>query len=392
MTLSVRPKPYQLPTYSLTGDLIAFLRCGLQYRYSRIGRLPPSRPVQLWFGEFIHGVLEEAYRRHQDLKTKGKPALPPWPNPMLADIMKLIVDRLAARGLIAWDPVLKRIGAERAEVAIQELGPHLFPLISEAEVRLSGARILPAIPSSLQFRTADRYEMAGIVDVLTEIQFNDPKLANNPLIRLILPHLPAAPPATFEVIVDYKGMRRPPSKGSDATGLWTQYEWQVLTYAELRKHQSGSKPVVAGALIYINELSPTRGDLERLKKEVVAGTTDMMPPAGTSDDKAIRGWNTKGPLIKLSWNYRLSRAIRVIPVTPAGIQTAAQGFDKVVQEIEICRGKEVHGASVLSSWTRNPSEEGTCVVCDSRTYCPDYQTKYAAQHNEKQPRLPGIKD
>lgn len=389
MTLSIRPRVYSLPSYSLTGDLIGFLRCGLQYRYSRLGKLPPSRPVQLWFGEFIHGVLEEAYRRYRDLKLQGKPALPPWPPELLEEIRKLIVDRLAARGLVAWDPDLKKLGFTRADVAVQELGPHLFPIIAEAEVRLSGARHLPEIPEDLKFRSADRYEMAGVVDVLTEVQFADPNLLTNPLIRLILPHLPGKPPASFEVIVDYKGMRRPACKDGKGTGLWTQYEWQVLTYAELRRLQAGAKPVIAGVLVYINELHPTRSDMEHLKREVVGGATDVMPPAGSPDDKAIRSWTSKSPLPALSWEYRLSRAIRVVPVTKDAVSAAVKGFDAVVQQIETCLGKEKNGTKVLKAWTRNSSDEGSCVVCDSRTYCPDYQKHYAETHGEKMPKLPG---
>lgn len=391
MTLSIRPKVYRLPSYSLTGDLLGFLRCGLQYRYSRIGKLPSSRPVQLWFGEFIHGVMEEAYRRYRDFMAKGKPALPPWPPTLLDEVRNLIEQRLAAQGLIAWDPDLKKLGRDRAEVAIQELGPHLFPIIAEAEVRLSGARKLPLIPPHLQFRTADRYEMAGIVDVLTQVQLGDPNLSGNALIQMILPHLPGNSLPEFEVIVDYKGMRRPPSKGGGGTALWTQYAWQVLTYADLRRHQAGAKPVVAGVLVYINELMPTRSDLQHLKKEIVAGTTDVLPLAGSPDDKAIRSWNTKGPLVSLSWDYRLSRAIRVVPVGDTATQAAVQGFDDVVQDIETCLGAETHGGTVLKSWKRNPADESSCVVCDSRTYCPDYQQLYAAAHGEKLPKLPGQK-
>ena len=65
MPLSVRRKRYVIREYSVMGDLLAYLTCGLQYRYHNKGSLPPSTPVQLWFGEFTHGVMEEAYPRWQ---------------------------------------------------------------------------------------------------------------------------------------------------------------------------------------------------------------------------------------------------------------------------------------------------------------------------------------
>jgi hypothetical protein len=62
-----------------------------------------------------------------------------------------------------------------------------------------------------------------------------------------------------------------------------------------------------------------------------------------------------------------------------------------VERIETCRGQEVHGTPVLTAWEKNSTDEGTCVICDYRTYCPTYQTQYATQHGDTQPRLPGVK-
>jgi hypothetical protein len=263
MTLSVRPKVYSLPAYSLTGDLLGFLRCGLQYRYQRIGKLPASRPVQQWFGEFIHGVLEEAFRRYRDSVLRGTPTLPPWPPEELDDIRELIKVRLGSRGLYAWSPDLEELGDDRATTVVQELGRHLFPLIHRAEVRLTGARLLPTIPGDLQFRVADRYEMVGIVDVVTHVQLSDPSFSANPIVGNLRAGLSSALPSEFEVIIDYKGMRRPPVPKPGAKGsLWTQYEWQIQTYGELRRKQPDSLGVAAGVLLYVNELHPSRSDLE----------------------------------------------------------------------------------------------------------------------------------
>lgn len=106
MPLSVRPPINTLPSYSLTGDLLGFLRCGLQYRYTRVGNLPPSHPVQLWFGQFIHAVLEESYRQVKEAKSN----IPPWPQDKLDGIMDRIDRRLAARNIRCWDDESEQLG------------------------------------------------------------------------------------------------------------------------------------------------------------------------------------------------------------------------------------------------------------------------------------------
>lgn len=393
MPLSVRPKIYSLPSYSLTGDLLGYLRCGLQYRYTRIGQLPSTRPVQLWFGQFIHGVLEEAYRRYKESMAAGSPSLPPWDQTTREEIRTLIKDRLAAQGLFPWSADLEQLGDARADVAIQELAPHLFPIIHRAEIRLTGARLLPPIQSQLQFREADRYEMVGVIDVVTHIQLCDPTLVSNPIVQAIIPKLPKHLPPAFEVILDYKGMRRPPftQATSGAPGLWEQYAWQLQTYGHLRRQQADALPVAAGVLIYLNELLPTRGDLERLKREITAGTSDVIPAAGSEAEQRLRSWNPRQDPPTLPLDFRLARALRVLPITADSIMDALYRFDAVVQHIETCRGREVHGTLIRDAWERNASDESTCTVCDSRTFCPDYLATYAHKTGEMQPRLPAVR-
>jgi len=391
MTLSTRPKPYSLPAYSLTGDLMGFLRCGLQYRYTRIGRLPPSKPIQLWFGEFIHGALEEAFRRYRETVMAGRPNPPPWAAAAVVDICDLIKRRLAARGLRPWDAELEVLGDRRATVAIQEMGPHLFPLIHRAEVRLYGARMLPAVEDRFQFREADRYEMVGVLDVVTHVELEDPALASNFIVRHLKSGLGPGLPKKFEIIIDYKGMRRPGNFAMGTGSLWEQYEWQIQTYAELRRKQADALPVVAGALLYVNELVPTSGDLEELKREARDGMTDVAPIAGSEAHRQLAAWSPGKSPPALPLEFRLQRALRVVPVSKSSIEKALSQFDDVVKRIETCRGREYYGIGVLDAWERNPGEEQTCVVCDSRTYCPDYQKRYASRHGERKPRVPAVK-
>jgi hypothetical protein len=145
---------------------LGFLQCGLQYRYPCIGKLPSTRPVQAWFGQFIHGVLEEVYRRYEVSRQEETLQLPPLLEETITDICDLIQTRLAAQQLFPWGEDLEVLGRLRARVAINELGRELFPLIAKAEVRLTGARPLPLeqIPTQYRFREANRYEVQGVAE------------------------------------------------------------------------------------------------------------------------------------------------------------------------------------------------------------------------------------
>ena len=379
MPLSVRPPVHTLPSYSLTSDLLGFLRCGLQYRYSRIGNLPPSHPVQLWFGQFIHAVLEESYRQVKE----GKMTLPPWSDEDLKGIMDRIDRRLAARNIRCWDEDSEILGRRRATAAVNELGPLLFPLINQAEVRVRGARKLPDEVKGVVTRDIERYEMLGVIDVVTQVELFGPKFRGNKLLELIVEELPEDPPAEFEVIVDYKGMKRPDlaEKGTSHADI---YEWQVHTYANLRQSLS-TKKVIAGVLVYLNELVPTKTDFRLLQQALSARTKGViLPEAGSLDEKLLREWKSKDEIPMLSLDFRLKRAIRGIPISDASIAKSLKQFDDTVGRIEICLAEEAKTGCVISSWEKNADHEPTCEACDSRTFCPEFD-------GLKEPRLPGYR-
>jgi len=376
MQLSKRKEVFILPSYSLTGDLVGFERCGLQYRYTRVASLPSTRPVQMWFGQFIHGVMEEAFRRYRESIKAGWEDIPPWANAVMDSICDGVMKRLAAEGLYPWDRRLEKQSRDRAKVMVNELGPDLLPLIEKAEVRLTGSRALPTakISPRHQWRTADRYELVGVVDVITDLILRDASLQNNRLVRAILDVVKGRLPDEFEVIIDYKGMRRPPVKSKGKANLGNLYEWQLQTYAHLREAQEDAKPVKGGVIIYVNELLPFRRDIDLLADEIRTGETDEMPAKGSADAKTLKAWRKRSrkPLPKLSAEYRLRRALRIVTVTATSKRGSLRAFDDVVAKVETCHGKERLGKSLLLAWDKNPADRSTCEACDVRTFCPAY--------------------
>jgi hypothetical protein len=334
----------------------------------------------MWYGQFIHAVLEESYRQVKE----GKQPAPPWSQTELDDIMDRIDRRLSARNIQCWDDESEKLGRLRATAAVNELGPLLFPLINQAEVRVRGARKLPASLKGIVTRNIERYEMLGVIDVVTHVELFSKKFRNNTVLELVVEALPSDPPEEFEVIVDYKGMKRPEEKGS---GLWDIYEWQVHTYASLRKTLT-SKPIIAGVLVYLNELVPTKTDflnLRRACREKAKGV--LLPTPGSVDEKTLLTWKpgAKGdepPLLSL--DFRLKRALRIIPITDMSVADSLKQFDDTVERIEKCIAAEARTGKVLSSWEKNATHDPTCEACDSKTYCPEFK-------KENAPRLPGYK-
>lgn len=385
MPLERKREPTIIPNYSLTGDLLSFLHCGLQYRYHNGSSLPPSRPVQLWFGEFIHGVMETAYRLWSSSLTP--PAFPwpctvtPWPNdppPVpsqqqlatrpshdVGRIGDIVQETLRSQGKNPRSRAARYSAYRRAESAVNEIAPHLFPLVASAEERVIGTRDVPSsgTGAGAHLRAA-QYELHGVIDVLTDVQLNNVS-AGNVFRDAIIAGCPQLPPH-FEVVVDYKGARRP----ATSHPFWAQAEWQVQTYAWLRMRQPNSLPVAAGVLVYVNELAPVSDALQKLQREVQQGSTDVAPIHGSQDAYSLSLWQPGRAIPNFSQPFRMERAIRVIPITPQSLANATSQFDQVVLQIEQCVTAEAAAGTIRNYW--NPGGDAdTCVACDFRHFCPN---------------------
>ncbi|MCK9151804.1 PD-(D/E)XK nuclease family protein [Methanobacterium alcaliphilum] len=384
MYLSKRSKPFVIPEYSLTGDLLTYLSCGLKYRYHNKGSLPPSKPVQLWFGEFIHSVLEEAYLVWRD---NGKKSFPWDWNDNIREIEIEIYRRLLGKGLspplnlfCPHDETVesqglcsnnkhphKLIASKRVEASINTWGPHLFPLIDEAEIKLKGTR---NIPNHLEkISRSPYYGIKGVADVISSVNINKIPPGNLILSHInqnedVLKILDTLNTPEYEIIIDYKGMSRPASDSDSCL----HHEWQILTYAWLRSKQPNAKKITAGIIFYINELIPSLENFIELKEDVLNEKTDVEPRG--FDLKAIKNWKKSESIPELSGQFKEKRSIRIIPITEDRIKESLNKFDEVVGEIEMCVYMESNNRGINSSWRYNPIERN-CTVCDFKTYCPN---------------------
>ena len=404
MKLPSKSKPYMIPEYSLTGDLLSFLTCNLQYRYQNKGTLPPSKPVQRWFGEFIHGVMEEAFIQWKHENTQF-----PWDwKQDIRPIEELIDLRLQVRGLYPYDEDLffsildqpdknmtiddlnehdhQKLASARAERAINIWGKHLFPLIDSSEILIKGVRKMPDYDEHRS--RSNYYGINGVVDVLTSMKINKNLKQSNldNFNNRIIEFLKKDPEfqkrvsqyeegEDYEIIIDYKGMKRPPVKTNDpkVEDKWETHKQQILTYSWLRSKQEDSKPIVAGIIFYLNELVPSKEDLAMIKEELRDGLTDV-GYYYEKDMKAIEKWQEEDKAPELSDNFKIERSIRIINVDEKEQDRALKKFDSVVSDIEESLIKEMNGCKIQDAWKAD-SDERTCSACDFRTFCKNNSVK-----------------
>lgn len=384
MQLEIRPPEQIVPSYSMTGDLLSYRRCEMQYRYYNRSELPPSRPVQYWFGEMVHGTLEMAYRHWRDTLDAGQQPSPfPWPctkrewqqdsptpNWVDHDIGKFahaVEESLKQRGKIARSNNARNAAYRRVEAAVNSIGDHLFPLITATESKVIATRDLPNTSQSIR---TDKYEIHGTVDVLASINLSQAP-GCNPIRQMIYEACPNLN-GRYEVVVDYKGSRRPKMDEP----YWDEGNWQVQTYAWLREMQGESNlPVAVGILIYINELLPEGEEIRQLRRAQESGKTDIIPPVGSKDEQLIRLWQPGTETSQISLGFRLKRAIRVIPISKESIQKSLNEFDNTVCSIETNVARETNGAQLPSAWRPTCQDEGTCNACDFRWACPSPAAK-----------------
>jgi len=258
------------------------------------------------------------------------------------------------------------IASQRAEAAINTWGPHLFPLVDESEVRLKGIRDMPNYRDGVS--RCNYYGVSGIVDVLSSVS-----LQGAPPGNLILHHLhqgsaqvqqaiASLASSEYEIIIDYKGMRRPATNDP----VWQHHEWQILTYAWLRSQQPQAKNVAAGIVFYLNELVLSVEDSKELQNDVMNDSTDIMPLE--LDLETIQNWRSNTAPPSLSRPFKEQRSIRIISVDEAQVRNSLQEFDGVVATIEGRVLSEMMGSSIAQSWHPNPDERN-CTVCDFKTFC-----------------------
>lgn len=402
MQLPSRDLPFEVPKYSLTGDVLAFQRCGLQYRYYNRSSLPPSRPVQLWTGEFVHGMMEEMYLYWQqhEIPFPWPSTQTPWPgttrstNRLNYDLGVLgdqVEARLRASGKTPRNRNARDAAYRRVEAAMNLLVPHLFPLITAVEEKLSSTRPMPLsainAPQGQQPR-GDRYELTGVVDVISSVSLATQQ--NNPLVQMINDQITGLTDE-FDVIVDYKAARRPPMTPPPNTKPYWQHEaWQVQTYAWLRAQQPNTNPVRVGILIYVNELSPSQTDLKELKQEIAQRLTDVEPTSGSADYYTLNTWQSgQGQSIPtFTDNFLLQRAIRIVPVDPTAIHQAVNEIDNVIAQIESCALHENVTGNIPNNWNADGGD-GDCDACDWRRFCPSPASTRQTGQPPRPPVAPG---
>ena len=310
MELETKPPNLIIPSYSIKEDILPYQNCRLRYRYHNGGSLPYARPEQFWFGLFVHGALELAYRYWRSETDSGRTV--DWQD---RDISKFANDAetsLRNQGISAPSSRARNSAYGKVAAMVNALGAHLFPLIDKVEYRISATRPMPQGETD---SGRDRYELRGVLDALAVARAAPDIGAGNRIreyVRKACPNIRM----NSELILEYKAAERP-----KRASLWKQDALQVHAYAWLREQESGKLPA-AGVVIYVTELP------------------------------------------------ELAKAVRVIPISRKSVDSAVAEIDDAARRIEIALADEEIDGNAIRSWQPDCQDKTVCAACDFRYFCP----------------------
>lgn len=372
VSISVRKSQQLQPVFSLTADVQNFLHCGLQYRYARNSRLPWSDSPQLWFGRFVCDCLQLAEQQVR----QGLQPQPPWDSDQIEQLCSLVGARLQAEQIVCRSRARRQTAQLCVTALINQLGPVLFPLIAAAQVPVSGSRWFPAVPGTAAHRSTEpaHFILTGTVPALLQISAADGSAINSPLLQALQIH-GLVQTESQTVLVDFKSAHRPdlnPRTRQTAANGADADQWRALVLAWLLS-QHAAIPTAA-VVVYLHELWPSAAALRRLRQAHLRRTADVLLPAADSADAALLTTlsNSRQPT-PLSLDFRMLRAIRVIPVTGASVQAALQATDNAAQRIRACQQQEHRSGHILSAWERNNNSHVACANCRAKTWCPEFK-------------------
>ncbi|MFA5153179.1 MAG: PD-(D/E)XK nuclease family protein [Clostridia bacterium] len=299
-----------LPTYSITGDILAYKTCPRQYGFFSQRGYTPAHNIQLWFGTIVHQVLDKLHQQYQGRLNPERQGQLPTQNDVQF-FFNQINESLRVRGIKSYSRTLDRDGDEQHALRILQQfnaveGASLYPNIRDTEYRFQNQQ--------------HGYILQGVVDVLKDtseeeipegydsVEVWDYKASKNPL------HQP----------LNQQNQRR-----------MRNYRFQLLVYAHMYFLKTGKYPK-KGILYFLNELSnrdiptPSPQQILAMRQKAVF-SLDFTDPANIEN-----------------------------------IHEALDEFHQTVENIENCKQIERWDAPAAD----NLPGDDTCTTCDKRWDCP----------------------
>ena len=340
-------KTSQMHELSMSGDLMTFRQCPLQYRCYNVLGLPRSNKDPLWNSEFICELEREAYHQWRSTGRKIK-------DRQSIGLMSRQVDGfLRSQGMRphpkTYEDDVEGISGKlmnlRAHETVCFLMDHLFPLVTEndAVFRYCDDRMPFSMTGS-----------AGVMDGNTILNAE----SSNVLAQIIKQSVESLS-SDSKVIFEIRGTERPlqEDEGSNKDSH-TTYIHALMGMRMSDNDEAGR--IAAGVILYLNEL--------RLSKRARKALYAYLEDSDDDDDIDILLELEDGE--QPSIESRMRRCIRVVPYDSVSSRKAINDMSRIGMEIiRAHQSDEEDPSAVRSHWEPGNYDERRCKECDLALSC-----------------------